>query len=161
MASTSKMAKTVVGVVIAATIGAVLLGAVFPVGINFMVSDDSTTLTQDNGTSYTVDEFETNVTDVTSSGATIEMTHDGSTVTNTVSTGSSTDYSLPGGTVNVTVDSTDTSTTPDQATVTYTYDTTFGWPDAVALIFNSLVYFLILLPLAALAAIVVDMFDIM
>lgn len=35
---------------------------------------------------------------------------------------------------------------------------TSGWPDAVSQIFDSLVYFIILLPLAALASMVVDMF---
>lgn len=35
---------------------------------------------------------------------------------------------------------------------------TSSWPGNVALIFNALVYFIILMPLAALAAIVVGMF---
>lgn len=75
MASTSQMAAKVVGVIIVAVIGSVVLASVLPVGIDMLTGVD-----------------------------------------------------------------------------------TSSWPSNVALIFDSLVYFVILMPLAALAAIVVDLF---
>lgn len=159
MASTKSMASRVMGIVIVAAVAAILLGGVFPVGIDIMVTDDSQQLTQNEGTTYEVDQFETNATSVSSTDATIELTYDGTTTSNTISEGSSQVYNLEGGDVNVTVNSVDTSTSPNSTTVTYEYATDFGWPGAVGTIFSSLVYFLILLPLAALAAIVVDLFD--
>lgn len=152
MALGNKMTKIILGVVIAG----LLLGYVFPVGLNAVNEDPTYTLTQDEGTEYVVQErlnATATTVDATNDEVTLQLkdTQTGTTESQTISNGSTATYStLEGGTVNVTVTDT-TSGTPNTATLDYEVEQGFAWDDNSQTIFSVLGIFLVIVPLIVLA----------
>lgn len=150
------MTVKLVGLVIALTIGAILIGNVMPVGITETTADDTYNLTQDEGTKYVVVDQKLNSTVTASSAgasATIELEDaDGSTVSNSVNVGETVTYSISGDEVDVTVNSV-TSATPNVIDVTYDVPPDYGWDSASQSIWSLIPVFLILGALVLLAGI--------
>lgn len=156
MAIGNKMTKIILGVVIAG----LLLGYVFPVGLNAVNEDPTYTITSDESEEVNVQE-RLNAT-VTSSDTTtspdqatikLEDLQTGTTETQTIENGSSAEYStLEGGTVNVTVTDV-TSGSPNTVTADYTVEQGFAWDDNSQTIFGVLGIFLVIVPLIVLAKI--------
>lgn len=153
--------QKIVGVVIVAVIAAVLLGSVLPVGVSAIVGDDGVTVTHEENTTETVKEghLSANATNINTSTDEVELTltyqDDATEQVTLTGTGDNATVSFDGYDVTATLNS--VSSGP-QATVHYGYPTSLGWPAAADSIFSSLVYFIILLPLGALAVILIDLF---
>lgn len=149
MIRASKIITAVLGVVIAG----ILLGYVFPVGLDAANQDPTTNITQNVSKDYEVtNEVVSNVTGVSSSGANITLND-----TNTAESASYTDLSAgdtktvnwQGGDITLEVISVDTSA--NTAEVKYDYPADYGWSDSESQIFDILPIFLVLVPLAVLA----------
>lgn len=147
-----RMTKVILGIVIAS----ILLGYVFPVGLNAVNDDPSYEVNLEQGNETVIQErLNATATDVnaTSDEATIEVkdTQTGTTETQTISNGSTVQYNgLEGGYVNVTVNSVN-SGSPDNVDTTFVVEQGFAWSDASQRIFGVLGLFLILVPLIVLA----------
>lgn len=154
MPSTSRTVKVGVGATLAVALSLILLSALAPLAITGTVGTESTTLTQAAGNTYTITgDLQTNATSVTSTDATINVSDSGDSETNTVSVGSTVEYTVGGDAVNVTVDSVNTSTTPNQTTVTYNYTVGAGWQGESQDIFSVLPIVAIIAVLLAFVAI--------
>jgi len=144
------MTKVILGVVIAG----LMLGYVFPVGLNQVNEDPTYSVTLDEGNEEVVQEgVNTTVTSSTAgSSATIEVvdTQTGDNVTKTINVGDSAQYELDSGYVNVTVNSVN-SGTPNTVNADYTVEQGFAWSDGSRSIFQILGLFLVIVPLVVLA----------
>lgn len=151
MAIGNKMMKVILGVVIAG----LMLGYVFPVGLNQANADPTYSITQDEGVEVTVQERLNSTVTTSSSGtsATIELkdTQTGTTESQTINVGDTAQYNtLEGGYVNVTVDAVN-SGTPNTIEATYTVEQGFAWQDSSQTIFGIVGLFLVIVPLVVLA----------
>lgn len=148
------MTKVILGVVIAG----LLLGYVFPVGLNAVNEDPTYNLTQDEGTEYQVQErLNSTVTNSYAPGAgdnaTVQLkdTQTGTTVSKTIDNGTTVQYTgLEGGYVNVTVNDI-TSASPNTIGLEYQVEQGFAWDDSSQTIFSTLGIFLVIVPLIVLA----------
>lgn len=160
MANGNQMATKVMSAILAVVIAGILIGYVFPIGLNAANSGGTANLTQDVNTQYDVtDSVVSNVTGVSASGAnfTVNDTDTAESASFTdVSAGNSKTLSWQGGTINVTVENVDTSA--DTATLKYEYPQTYGWDNAETDIYGLLPIFLVLVPLGVLAAFVMRSF---
>lgn len=132
--SASMAVTLVVGLMIFGVLSAVML----PVAINEIEGNSTTTLTQDEDTTYEVNsKLDSNVTAMTTGSpdtATVELndTRTSGTTSKTIDNGSTVDYSLEGGTVTVGVENVDTSGSPNVSTVNYTYATEYSFSDSAS-----------------------------
>lgn len=152
MSLDKKMISVILGVVIAG----IMLGYVFPVGLNSLNEDPTYNLTQEDNTQYQVQESLNSTVTSSSSGtsATIQLTDTttGATETQTINVGESAEFnSLDGGYVNVTVDSVVDTGTANETTADYQVEQGFGWSGGAQNIFGVLGIMLVLVPLIALA----------
>lgn len=120
-----------IGVIVAVAVMAIIVGLVLPVGVDALMTDDSTTIDQEEGVEDTVTtHLNTTATtiDDTDNEVTVQLddTDTGSTTTTTVAEGTSETVTMEGEEITVTVDSIDSSTT---ATLTYDYPSWYGWGD--------------------------------
>lgn len=146
-----RMMKVVLGVVIAG----LLLGYVFPVGLNAVNAPQEYSITQDESSEVVVQERLNSTVTASSAGtsATIELkdTQTGTTESQSINVGDTATYStLEGGTVNVTVDAVN-SGTPNTINATYEVEQGFAWDDSSQTIFQLLGLFLVIVPLVVLA----------
>lgn len=155
MAIGDKMTKIVLGVVVAG----LMLGYVFPVGLNAINENPTYEVTADeNVQTQITGPLEFNVTSSTvGSSATIELinTDTGDTESQTINEGNSVEYNnIDGGTVNVTLEAVNSggeTTAPNVIGITAETGTGFGWSGASKSIFGVIGIFLVLVPLIALA----------
>lgn len=132
--SASAAVTLVVGLMIFGVLAAVML----PVAINEIEGDTTTTLTQDEDTTYEVNSrLNSNVTGTTiatTDTATIELndTRTSGTTSKTVDNQTTADYDMEGGTVTVGLENVDDSTSPNQATVNYTYTNDYAYGDGAS-----------------------------
>lgn len=124
----------------------ILVAFLLPTAIGAFNSDTSQTEIQQEDTTYQIGaSLEANATDInsTSNEVTLELndTSTAGTTTKTISEGNNATYSLNNGDVNVTVDSVNSDT---EAQITYDYESTFGWDNGPAQLFNLLPLFFVL-----------------
>jgi hypothetical protein len=146
-----KMTMAVMGIVVAG----LLLGYVFPVGLNAVNEDPTYSLTVDEGTEVEVQErlnATATTVDATNDEVTLQVkdTQTGTTESQTIQNGSTAQFStLEGGFVNVTVTDTNTGT-PNSTTLDFEVEQGFAWDDSSKSIFSVLGIFLVLVPLVVL-----------
>lgn len=138
----SAKAMKALALVITVSVFSIVAAFTLPVAIDNMAGNSTTTLTQDVDTTVDVNgELESNVTSVTTGSpdtATVELndTRTSGTTSKTIDNGSTADYSLDGGTVTVGVEDVDTSTSPNQATINYTYSTDYAYSDSASSVWD-------------------------
>ena len=146
----------IMGAVLAVAIAGILIGYVFPIGLDAMNTQPTNNITQDVNQDYTVTaEVVSNVTGVSSSGANITLndteTTESASYTD-VSAGTNKTVNWQGGTITLEVISVDTS--EDTATVKYDYPSDYGWSDGESSLYDILPIFVVLVPLGVLAGLV-------
>lgn len=154
----ARMASKLVAVILGVVIAGVLLGTVFPIGLNQVNEDNTYNVTLENNTETTI-QANLNATltgagESTTDTATIKLedTEDGSTESNTIDNGTTVSYTtLTGGTVNVTLNNVDTTVSPDIAEVTMDVPKDFAWDSGSKSIYSVFGIFLIIVPLIVLA----------
>jgi len=151
MAMANKMTKVILGIVIAG----LMLGYVFPVGLNAINENPTYDVTTEEGVQTQVSgPLDVNVTSSTAgSSATVELinTNTGDTESNSVNVGETVEYTqIEGGTANVTVNSVE-SGTPNTIGLGIETNTGFGWSGASQSIFSVIGIFLVIVPLVVLA----------
>lgn len=155
-----ELGNKMIGLVLGVVIAGLMLGYVFPIGLN-QVNEDPTYegVSIDEGEEVEIESaLNASVTSSTAdSDATIELTdtETGDTSSQTINEGDSATYELESGTANVTVNSVD-SGTPNTVNADFTVDKGFGWDDGSQSIFGVLGIFLVLVPLIALTKMAMD-----
>jgi hypothetical protein len=135
MASAGKILALVFAVAIAAYVFVPAAGAVF--------SDNTNQLDQALNEEVDVTgNVTSNVTSITSTDATYEVSDGSTTVTETISEGSNTTVTLTEGDITITNDGTDT--TNDTVNTTYEYSGTYGWSNGASSLVGVLVIFAML-----------------
>lgn len=138
----TKAVGLMVGLMVFGVIAAVLL----PAAVDQLENDTTDVFTQDNNTATEINaRLNSTVTDVETAGATHNVTVQlndsrvAGTTSNTIDNGSTTDYSMyDGQTVTVGIEDADTSTTPDSATVNYSYAPEYSYNDGARSVWNVL-----------------------
>lgn len=159
-----QMTVKLVGLVIALTIGAILIGSVMPIGIN-AVENDTNSLTQTTGVTNTntlvdgkLNATVDSITVSTTDSATITITDlsqdPDQSISQSIDNQTSATYSFSSGDVTVELTDVDDSTTPSTATYTVSYQSDFGWNDSTKSLWGLIPVFLILGALVLLAGIV-------
>lgn len=148
------MASKVMGAILAVVIAGILIGYVFPIGLDAANEDPSVNITQDVDTDYRVTgEVVSNVTNVSASGADLTLNDTDTTESTSytdLSAGDTKTVSWQGGEITLEIISVDTGA--DTAEVKYDYPQDYGWSDGESQLFDILPIFLILVPLGVLAA---------
>lgn len=142
-------------VVLGVVVTGLMLGYVFPVGLNAVNENPTYDVTLEEGTQQQIKgELSATVTSSTAgSDATVELenTDTGDTESQTINEGETATYTnLDGGVVNVTVVSV-TSGTPNTVDAEIEPETGFGWSQGSKSVFGVLGLFLVLVPLVVLA----------
>lgn len=130
-------AQAAVTLVVGLMIFGVLAAVMLPVAVDQIEGNQTDVLTQDNNTAVEVNsQLNSTVTDVSSGTpdtVTVQLndTRTSGTTSNTIDNGTTTDYSMfDGQTVTVGVEDADTGTSPDSATLNYTYANDYTYSDA-------------------------------
>lgn len=136
--------RAAISIILAITVGIIVASVLIPVAIDELEGNETVTQTQDVDTTYQISgELESNLTSVTTGTtdtATVELndTRTSGTTSNTIDNGSTVDYSLDGGTVTVGVEDVDDTTSPNQATLNYTYEKDYSYSDGASALWGIL-----------------------
>lgn len=147
-----KIANKMITVILGIVIAGLMLGFVFPTGLNAINEDPSYTVNSSVSEQISVDtKINATITDATSgTSATVQLTdtETGDTESKVINVGENATYTtLPGGEVSATVN----SATATSAEVTYQPDKDYGWSDGSKSIYSVLGIFFVIVPLVVLA----------
>jgi len=152
----ANMSQKMIAVVMAVVISGLLLGYVFPVGLDALNDDVTYDYSVDNQTTTeVVSGLELTVNGVTAdTSATIELndTETGTTEEYTINEGDTQAYTQLNQDVNVTLD----NATATTATGTVSTETGYGWSDGSKSVYGALGIFLVLVPLVVMARLAMD-----
>jgi phage-related protein len=117
--------QSMMGVIVALTVAALVAAFLLPVAINALESDTEVTLTQDENTLYEVNaELDSTVTSSSSgTSATVELNTSDQTISNSINVGENATYDFDEGAVTANV----TEAQSTNATVRYSYPSEFSY----------------------------------
>lgn len=158
----NKDARKILAIVIALTVGGILIAQLLPVAISSISEDDTSTLTQDSGVEAVVVDGQLNSTSsnvdttTTPNQADIKLkdVESGNTESKTVGVGNTKTFQPGDESVDVTLDSVDTSASPNQTTISYSYPSDYGWDSGSKSIWALMPLFFVVAALIALAGLV-------